>query len=233
MVTPPEEPHAAERERLSRQEYISAMVHFYRGEMQRATSWRLRLDNTTNWAIISAGGLVTFAFGHPDIHQVILVLGLALLIFFLWIESRRYRYFDVWRSRVRKLEENFFGPVLMRRLASPDPGWAETVAADLARPVFKISHWHALHLRLRSNYFILFLLILVAWIAKILLHPYPMNSFMDFKERLAIGLVPWWATPLVLSVTYGLLALVCIVPGKVMAAHGHRWDMSENTQQLL
>ena len=35
---------------LTRQEYISAMVHFYRGEMYRSQIWRQRLDTTTNWA---------------------------------------------------------------------------------------------------------------------------------------------------------------------------------------
>lgn len=35
---------------LTRQESISAMVHFYRGEMYRSQIWRQRLDTTTNWA---------------------------------------------------------------------------------------------------------------------------------------------------------------------------------------
>ena len=36
---------------LTRQEYISVMVHFYRGEVHRSTTWRQRLDATrsTRW----------------------------------------------------------------------------------------------------------------------------------------------------------------------------------------
>ena len=35
-------------------EFNMAMVHFYRGEVQRSNVWRTRLDTTTNWAVITA-----------------------------------------------------------------------------------------------------------------------------------------------------------------------------------
>jgi uncharacterized membrane protein len=47
---------------LTRPEYISAMVHFYRGEMHRSQVWRTRLDTTTNWAVVTTAGLISFAF---------------------------------------------------------------------------------------------------------------------------------------------------------------------------
>ena len=104
---------------LSRAEYISALVHFYRGELHRATLWRLRLDNTTNWSILSVMGLVTFSLGDPSHSHVGILAGMVLVLTFLGIEARRFRFFDVWRSRTRMLEENFVGPILRRDLRSP------------------------------------------------------------------------------------------------------------------
>ena len=31
---------------------------------------------------------------------------------FLAIEARRYRYFDIWRTRVRQMEVSMYGPLL-------------------------------------------------------------------------------------------------------------------------
>ncbi|MGH3851780.1 MAG: DUF2270 domain-containing protein, partial [Pseudonocardiaceae bacterium] len=36
--------------KLAPAEFNTAMVHFYRGEVQRSNTWRSRLDNTTYWA---------------------------------------------------------------------------------------------------------------------------------------------------------------------------------------
>jgi uncharacterized membrane protein len=34
---------------------MGAIAHLYRGEVYRSTIWRTRLDNTTNWAIVTMG----------------------------------------------------------------------------------------------------------------------------------------------------------------------------------
>ncbi len=50
---------------LRSSKFTTAMVHFYRAEIQRSNTWRMRLDNTTNWAVITIGlffnGLLTLA----------------------------------------------------------------------------------------------------------------------------------------------------------------------------
>ncbi|MDQ3753521.1 MAG: DUF2270 domain-containing protein, partial [Acidobacteriota bacterium] len=65
-AAPPSSPHAAvpvERRsetvtlagrKLSPSEFNAAMIHFYRGEVQRSNTWRNRLDTTTNWAVLTA-----------------------------------------------------------------------------------------------------------------------------------------------------------------------------------
>ncbi|HYO46828.1 MAG TPA: DUF2270 domain-containing protein, partial [Gemmatimonadota bacterium] len=51
---------------LTRAEYLSTMSHFYRGEIGRADAWRARLDPTTNWAVVTTGGMLSIAFAGPD-----------------------------------------------------------------------------------------------------------------------------------------------------------------------
>lgn len=160
-------PPQFEETELTRSEYITAMVHFYRGELHRSTEWRLRLDNTTNWAIISVMALVTFSLGDPSHSHVGILAGMALVYTFLTIETRRFRFFDVWRSRTRLLEENFIGPIVRRDLRSPIQDWGKLIANDLIWPKFRISWHQALKQRLLRNYLPLFILLLLSWILKI------------------------------------------------------------------
>lgn len=159
-------PHFEETE-LTRAEYITAIIHFYRGELHRSTEWRLRLDNTTNWAIISVMALITFSLGDPDHSHVGILAGMALVFTFLTIEARRFRFFDVWRSRTRLLEENFIGPIVRRDLRSPIEDWGKLIANDLIWPKFRISWHQAMKARLLRNYFPLFILLLLSWVLKI------------------------------------------------------------------
>lgn len=144
-----------------------AIIHFYRGELHRSTEWRLRLDNTTNWAIISVMALVTFSLGDQSHSHVGILAGMALVFTFLTIEARRFRFFDVWRSRTRLLEENFIGPIVRRDLRSPIEDWGRLIANDLIWPKFRISWHQALKARLLRNYFPLFVLMLLSWILKV------------------------------------------------------------------
>ncbi len=175
---------------LTRNEYINALSHFYRGERSRADAWRARLDPTTNWAVVTTGGMLSFAFGSSDHSHVSLLLTNLLVVVFLGFEARRFRYFDVWRSRVRMLEENFFIPIIRRNLVSPRTNWREFVAQDLDQPKFKITFLHAAAIRLRYNYIWIFLVVLVAWFAKIGIHPGPSSNLGLLLARMSVGPVP-------------------------------------------
>src|SRR5574341_1908448 len=59
-------------------EFNTAMVHFYRGEVQRSNTWRTRLDNTTNWAVVAAGAAISFALSDPNHHYGVLILDTLL-----------------------------------------------------------------------------------------------------------------------------------------------------------
>jgi len=195
---------------LTRPEYISAIVHLYRGELHRANAWRLRLDQTTNWAVLTAAGVLTYSFGdgHPSPWSII--AGLAIVTLFLFIEARRFRFADVWRSRVRMIEENFYGPILRRDPVSPAAQWGTFVATDLFRPRFKMSATTALRTRLLRNYLPMYAVLAVAFALKVGTQPTTAHSWLEVRERLGgEGIVPWWAPLSVLGAfAAGCLALI-------------------------
>ncbi|MDQ3818824.1 MAG: DUF2270 domain-containing protein, partial [Acidobacteriota bacterium] len=148
--------------KLSAAEFNTAMVHFYRGEVQRSNTWRNRLDTTTNWAVITAGATLSFAFSSTSNPHFVIPINSILVAFFLFMEARRYRYYEIWSSRVRVIETGYFAQLL-----TPESGinreWAEHLAADLITPHFTISEWEAVGRRLRRNYLWIFMLLAVSW----------------------------------------------------------------------
>ena len=197
---------------LTRIEYITALTHFYRGERSRADAWRARLDPTTNWAVVTTGGMLSFAFGSPERSHVMLLLANLLVTVFLGFEARRYRYYDLWRSRIRMLEENFFIPIIRRNLISPRSDWRERVAADLDHPKFKITFLHAVALRLRYNYLWIYTVLLIAWLAKVHLHPTPAATPREAFLRLGIGPFGGWSM-LTMTGAFYVLAIAMAIWG--------------------
>ena len=179
---------------LTRQEYLSVMVHFYRGEVHRSTSWRQRLDATTNWAVLTTAAMLSFTFAATEPYShVILLLTSLIILAYLSIEARRYRYFEVYRARVRMLEENFLIPVITRQLESPMISWREMVAMDLDLPKYKTTIIEAMGFRLRRNYLLIFLIILGAWVVKLMIHPSNAASWGEVWKRMAVGpMFPPW-----------------------------------------
>ena len=182
-------------------EFNMAMVHFYRGEVQRSNVWRTRLDATTNWAVITAGATLSFVFSSPDNPHFAIPINTLLVSIFLFMEARRYRYYEVWANRVRVLETGYFAPMLSHRTIPPDKEWAEHISADLISPRFTISEWEAVGRRLRSNYLWIFVLLSLSWTLKIYIHPSPIpvateadkKIFWDiFFQRATVGLAPGW-----------------------------------------
>lgn len=196
---------------LTRSEYIAAIVHLYRGELSRATSWRMRLDNTTNWAVLTTAGILTLSLGERESPPELLLVGMVLVSVFWAFESRRYRFADIWYSRVRKIEENFYGPILRRNPISPSAGWGDLVAGDLFQPRFKISRFEALRTRLLRNYWAIYLVILLSWILKISIHPNQARDWSDVVDSMQIGgLVPPWVTVSLLG-AFGLFLVSVIL----------------------
>ncbi len=196
---------------LARAEYVAALVHLYRGESARALAWRTRLDTTTNWAILSTVAILTFSFSNPRFAQETLITGMFTNLVFLLHEARRFRFFDVWRTRVRMIEENFYGPILRRDPISPIARWGDQVAEDLLHPKFKITKAQAIKARLLRNYSYIFIFLLLAWFGRAVL--FPPGETMGEPGILLLSGVPRWIPVAIVSLLYGgLLALVLTTP---------------------
>src|SRR3954465_892167 len=181
--------------------YANAMVHFYRGELGRIMAWRSRLDNTANWAITVTSSIFTISFSLSQVPHIIFFFNIAIVWVMLWIEARRYRFYDAFRARVRMLEAHFLVPIVSQNTSLLQGDWQKLVSEDLLLPSFKISKLEAVARRLKRNYGFIFLIILGAWITKIFLHarPHPddPNSHIDgvvnFYHALKVGAsIPSW-----------------------------------------
>ena len=176
--------------RLSPGEFTTAMVHFHRAEIQRSNTWRNRLDTTTNWAVLTAGATLSFAFSSSENPHFVILINTVLVAFFLTMEARRYRYYEIWASRVRVIETGFFAQLLTPTQLGNEAEWAEHLSKDLRTPHFTISIWEALGRRLRRNYLWIFFLLAASWNLKVYLHPAPARDMQAFISRAAVGVLP-------------------------------------------
>ncbi len=184
--------------------YVTAMSHFYRGEMSRIMAWRARLDTTTTWAITSTTTIFTVAFSFREVPHIIFFFNLCIVSIMLWIEARRYRFYDAFRARVRMLEVHFLVPVLMQNTQMLQGEWQKLVGEDLLLPSFKISRFEAVGRRLKRNYLFIYLVILVAWVTKIFIHSRePITGLVGFYHALAVSGFPSWAVAALFVMTFG------------------------------
>ena len=206
--------------RMTPAEFNTAMIHFYRGEVQRSNTWRNRLDTTTNWAVITAGATLSFVFSSPNNPHFVIPINSILVAIFLLMEARRYRYYEIWSSRVRILETGYFAGLLMPESRPADESWAEHLAADLTTPHFTITEWEAVGRRLRRNYLWIFALLALSWNLKVYLSPLPARDFDVFIDRATVGIVPGWIVFVVGIVFNAAVAVFAIGTVRLREATG-------------
>jgi uncharacterized membrane protein len=210
-------------------ETISALTHYYRGEMGRMAGWRDRIDRTSNWAITVVAALLSVSLSTPASHHGVLLFAMLLVTLLLFIEARRYRFFDVYRARVRQIERGYFAEML-----SPQAGftanWATPIAESLRRPAFLMSYREAFFRRLRRNYCWMYLILLLAWGLKI---SSPIlqadgsatdhvRSLAGAAARAALGPVSGWLVIALVGLFYVAIAFASLhrEPGEGELAHG-------------
>ena len=186
-------------------------VHLYRGMMDQACAGRARIDGTTNWAVLSAGSIASFALSERDHPHLIVLLGLVLTFGFLWIEARRFRFFDLWAGWVRILETEYMAPVLCENKVPVTAPWHALLMHDLATPHFQLSHMQALGTRLRHHYWAIFGFLLVTWLLKLTLSAREAHSpCVTVLACAAIGPLSGGVVVCLIALFYGtLLSLVC------------------------
>jgi uncharacterized membrane protein len=195
--------------------YVNAMSHFYRGELGRIMVWRQRLDITTNWAITSSTAIITIAFSNREVPHIIFFFNLAIVWVMLWIEARRYRFYDAFRARVRMLEAHFLVPMVMENRQMLQGEWKKLVCEDLILPSFKISKLEAIGRRLKRNYVFIFILIMVAWVTKIFLHATePIKDGRSLYHALRVGHIPSWLVAMVFMGTFACVIGITIYVSK-------------------
>jgi uncharacterized membrane protein len=195
--------------------YVNAMSHFYRGELGRIMVWRQRLDITTNWAITSSTAIITIAFSNRDVPHLIFFFNLAIVWGMLWIEARRYRFYDAFRARVRMLEAHFLVPMVMENREMLQGEWKKLVCEDLILPSFKISKLEAVGRRLKRNYVFIFILIMVAWVTKIFLHAsMTLDGLPAFYRALRVGHIPSWIVAAIFVATLASVIGITIYVSK-------------------
>ncbi|MFC3477924.1 DUF2270 domain-containing protein [Halobacterium litoreum] len=183
----------------------SSLAHLYRGEIHRMKLWRERLDRTTNWAVIVLAGVLTWSFSDASHPHYVLLGGGAVLALFLVVEARRYRGYDIWRSRVRSLQRNVFAVGLDPGRSPTDDDWREDLADDYRTPTMKITAEEALAHRLRRIYLPLLSVLLAAWVVRV-------TAFGTgaWPTSAAVGALPGVAVTAAVAVAYlAAVAVAC------------------------
>lgn len=168
---------------------MGALAHLYRAEVYRSTVWRTRLDNTTNWAVVTTGIALSVSFSHADASPLPLVIVGLLVVAFLMLEGRRYRYFHLYRARARVMENGFYVPIL-RGDGTRVGEWSDILSQNYHNITIQIGMARAIGRRLRSNYAWILGIQAIAYYLKLIVHPQPLASFAEIIDRAAIGPIP-------------------------------------------
>jgi len=185
----------------------SALAHLYRGEIHRMKLWRERLDKTTNWSVLVMAAILTWAFSSVRNPHYVILVGAATIGLFLLVEAHRYRAYDVWRSRVRSLQENVWAYGLDPSKGLVDENWRTHLADDYRTPTVKITIEEALAHRLRRVYLPLFTVLLGAWVIRV-------TAFdpLAWPESAAIGQIPGLVVTAIVLLVYAAAVVVAFRP---------------------
>jgi uncharacterized membrane protein len=184
---------------------VGLLGHLYRGQMDRVTAWRSRLDQTSYWAVTIMAAILTWAFSSRKNPHYLILVAMAMLLVFLFVETRRYRAYDVWRERVRLLEQDLFAQMLDPDEEVTHREWRERIGDDLRNPAVKVPVFTALARRLARVYFPLLLVLLGAWVVRITVFE-PQESWQVSASMPGIP-----GTVVVAAVTAAYLALTAVL----------------------
>lgn len=175
--------------------------HFYRGELDRITTWRSRMDRTTNWAVVVMAAVLTWSFSNPDNPHYVILIGAAAVGVFLFVEAQRFQGYDAWRRRVQTLQQDFFAPGYDGR-PPEDDRWRDWLGEDLRDPTIRLSLSLAVGHRLAHVYLPLLSVFLLAWWLRIGVF----GPETTISDAAAIGAVPGLAVVAFVVGVYLVLA---------------------------
>ena len=181
-------------------EHVNSIAHYYRGELSRMIAWRDRLDHTTNWAIAASAAMLSVSLSSPAQHHGVILCCMAIVFLLLGIESRRYRFFDVARRRVRMIEQNYYAKVFSHTSGDPHSAWLQMLSQDLIHPAYHMTAMEAMGQRLRRNYGWIYVVLLSAWWLKVSTASLNtrtgdaqfVHSIWELLDNAAVSYVPGW-----------------------------------------
>lgn len=179
----------------------NALIHLYRAEVGKMTAYRQRLDMTTNWSVVTTAGLASFALGDMNNSHATFLFAMFMNYFFLRLEARRFRTYEIAHHRVRIMERFFYPAMLGDKV---DANWHQLLLAELAKPRSPMTRNDALGWRLGRNYLWIYTAVLLAWFAKLDLSV-PKGFLLEFPEAFEladIGNFPGWMVFLIVFVFY-------------------------------
>ena len=212
---------------ITSSEFVNTMSHFHRAEIARMAGWRDRLDRTSNWALTVNAAMLSVSLSTPTAHHGVLLFAMLIVLLLLWIEARRYRFFDVYRARVRQFERHYFAHIF-----SPQPdfasNWLLILGETLRTPKFLISQRTAFARRLQRNYIYIFLILLLAWVLKISTprlqeegaHRNFVISVIEAIHNAALGPAPGEAVAILVVAFYAILAWM------TLTVHGEEGELA-------
>jgi uncharacterized membrane protein len=205
--------------------FLRLMAQYYRSEVGRSMKWRNRLDRATNWVVVLTASLLTWTFSSQTRPHYLLLIGIIMIFIFLFIEARRYQIYDVWRSRVRLLEENIFANAL-HPIGTEQKPWRRLLSEDLRNPNKKMSLFEALVRRLNRIYLSLLIVMFVAWGIRITVCA---KAGTNILENAAIGGISGMIVLICVGIIYGAVLISLMIPQKRKAkgAIGKFKDQSE------
>ena len=131
------------------------------------------------------------------------------------IESRRYRYYDLWHTRVRMLEVHLLVPALNPELKLLEGDWRKVLSNDLLRPAYKISLLEAMARRLQQNYLWIFLGLFGGWALRVYTAARAAEkrapTFGEFLDACGYGVISWWQVIAAIALFWtGLIAIFVV-----------------------
>jgi uncharacterized membrane protein len=192
---------------------LNALVHLYRAEVGRMTTYRQRLDTTTNWAITSSALVTTFSLGNATIPHAAFLFLMFVNAFFLVVEGRRFRVYEAARYRVLLMERYFYPEVLGEGSARDwKPALIEALRTPYSYP--PIGLLAAVGWRLRRNYLWIYVAVLLTWIAKLEIVG---AASGDLIAEAGIGRVPGSVVWVFVLVAYLVLLAVAVLAKRTYA----------------
>lgn len=197
------------------------LIHHYRAMVGRADTWRMRMDATTNWAIVATAAVISFALGNSAVPHYGVFISSLLTLSFLALEARRLTFYHLWQRRVLILERGLIRPALWSGCADGPPGTAlgeadfrEALDPHLGSTIPIMPLWKAAARRLRRVYVYLLGVQLIAWIFKLVSDPTPATSFAEVSARAQVAGLPGPVVFVIVGACFVAAAVAAIVFGR-------------------